>query len=348
MRLKPLLVCSILLFSFEEADTWEPCMPFCDTLCTAPAAVKLSISTVTKYTEMGLELAANSTKIMDLTTKSSEYFSVISTQEQLASQSYITALDGVEKKISTQIEMLGMANVAKTDYLATQVLQVKKEIRVVDRLLINNKKGQIKSLAFANNALLMSTEFIKNHDESENLRKKAYHTQRMIPSNLGTNNIIAQRTAMMNEVNLNSENPFIAIKLDKELWEEYQKYVALIYNFTPQDAITSLSSKRTQLKRLVALNALSGFMSENVSIPEVDSKSLSQYLGTKSLTVKNVLFNSYQKHLLDVNTQLQTKVSNELSLLVIHNIQLAQRNMMLNELRKIKQSKNVLSSLLVI
>jgi len=194
----------------------------------------------------------------------------------------------------------------------------------------------------------MSAEFISAHIKQETLRQKAYHHQLLFPSNIGSNNIATQRSVMLNTVNLTMLNPFINDAIDEELWLEYQNYISLVYNFKPLNESSSLDEKRERLKKQLALNILSSFMSENVIIPAEESEQLSKYLANNSITKKSIIFKSYQKHLLDINTQLQTKIGNEKTLHIIHNIQLAQRNMMLNELRKLKIAKNEMSSLLVI
>jgi len=323
-------------------------MPFCDTVCTSPAAVELSIATITKYTLMGLELSTNNTKIVELNTTIAENFAELSTVEQLSSQAFIRALDGVEKNISAQFEKMGIENTAKAEHFANTLLVYKKELRVADVALQNSMDTQISNVDFSNDAFLMSTELLLSNQEKERLRQKAHQHQLLSPSHIGSNNIATQRSAMMNSTDLTMDNPFIENEIDKELWSEYQRYIALVFNFTPQNSIIDVVGKREQLKRLFALNTLSTFMSENVFIPNSESLKLSKYLGSNSISVKKTLFNSYQKLLLDSNTQLQTKLSNEKTLLIIHNIQLAQRNMMLNELRKVKLMKNEMSSLLVI
>ena len=105
-----LLAFSLVLWEFEgveEANAWQPCMPFCDTMCTGVASLEMSANFASSHSSISSALIENNNKITTLSENSLNALSSIYSQESLNSQDRIRAWDGLSKKVVIALRTFG-------------------------------------------------------------------------------------------------------------------------------------------------------------------------------------------------------------------------------------------------
>lgn len=351
MRLRLLVICSIVFLPYNSARTWLPCMPFCDLQCTGVAAVDFTAETVAQYTQLSAELIANNPKSIDMGNALINQQATLFSDETELSKSRIRAFDGLTKKITAQLELSAVEQERRFDHLANQLYIIKKSLRVGDVAADNSSVQQSSELLTSNNALEAISQLLAAINKSQFRVKTANLVQHKLSEVTGNNNLANQRLSLIadiDKIDFSKANPFVADELDPELWEQYQKLLFLTFNFKAANETVTLSSRQKYLKRQMALSVVSQLLAENTIIPEDLNSELIPLANKRTITTKHALYETYRQHLLDEAVQLNVKSSSVRSLLVIYNIQLAQRNLLLSELNRLKQSKNALAALLLI
>ena len=116
----------------------------------------------------------------------------------------------------------------------------------------------------------------------------------------------------------------------------------------PFTSNNTLSERQAYLKRQYALSIISKVFSEFIEVPDNEGDDLALLTGKNNSTVKEAMFEQYRQHLNDINVQTNTKTAPIDSLLIMANLQLAQKNMLLREIANTKRLKNSLLALSII
>lgn len=344
MRLRLLIIISFCLLSFEreQAHTWTPCMPFCDTMCTGVAAVSLTANVASQYSSLSSKLIGNGQSIATLSSSFMDQQANLYSAEITASQSRIRAYDGMAKTVTITLEAGSSTYQKITDHIASEMFNIKKSERIGDQVYENSLLESTINLPTANNmltAIPQLSEAIKSHKKRFKEASK-YHLE--MANTVTASSEGVQIAVLLNDIDFDIPNPFSVDEIEGKYWDEYQRFIALIFNIKNNGQGQSLINRQNDLKKQFALHALSKSLSETVKIPVERSSELIDLVGESDVTINSALFEQYKQEMMNVNTQTTIKASPVHALLVIYNLQLAQKNLLLKEIRDTKRLKNSL------
>ncbi|MBL0710755.1 MAG: hypothetical protein JJV99_07065 [Colwellia sp.] len=344
MRLKLLVIASLCLAiqPIEKASSWTPCMPFCDTMCTGTAAISLTSTVASQYGSLSSQVLRNTESVGRLTNSFMQQQAKVYSQDTLSSQQRITAYDGVSKTITFTLEKYSKIYERLVDHISTELFNMKQGEKIGSVAYENAKSQELASIPISDNALKaipqLASEITANQVRFKEAATYQIEMSKTITSDAGG----IQIPLLMNDIDFSIPNPFTVDIIDEEHWESYQKLLTLIFNSEDISGRSSINERQRWVKKQVALLVVSKALSEMVKIPSDRANELLALTGESDVTIKSALFERYKNEMLNVNTQTQTKASSIKSLLVIYNMQLAQKNLLLNEIKNTKQMKNSL------
>ena len=237
---------------------------------------------------------------------------------------------------------MGIESEKVTDHLIESLSRLKREMAIVNQVKENSRYEEINEIIFINNKVASTPEISDLIIEAQKLSQEhsvAQSSMGLTLSNQSDNQI----SGLLKELSYEVKNPLTNPDLDSELLTEYRKGLFLLFNAETKHP-DQYTKKLIQSERDIILAVIGKFISENIAVNET-SDAFINITGSDSATVEKLMFDNYKELLLQVDEQTQIKLSRYETLLVIHNLQLAQRNIMLNEFRKIKSIKTALLAL---
>ena len=323
-------------------------MPFCDTMCTGVAAISLTSNVAAQYGTLSNQLISNGQSIANLSSTIIDQQASIYSAEYEAHQARVAAYDAMGKVINGDLEKNSITFERMIDNLVSQIFILKKSLRVGDLAVENSKRANIENILTVNNTLIAIPQLAKAIEQSKIQAKESSAYQIKMSQHIGDNNLTNQKLALLRDVDFDIPNPFTAESISKENWIQYQKQLFLTFNMKPFTSNNTLSERQAYLKRQYALSIISKVFSEFIEVPDNEGDDLALLTGKNNSTVKEAMFEQYRQHLNDINVQTNTKTAPIDSLLIMANLQLAQKNMLLREIANTKRLKNSLLALSII
>lgn len=346
MLLRLLIIISLCLsLPHEDAETWMPCMPFCDTMCTGVAAISLTANVAAQYSSLSSQLLSNGQSIARLSSSFIDQQANLYGEEYEASQNRVRAYDGLAKVVTLTLEAGAAINERITDHIAQEILNIKKTEKVAAVVYRNGLHDFAFNLPFENNMLSAIPQLSKEIEVHKTRYKEASKYQLEMTKKISMDSEGIQLPVLLGDIDFEISNPFTLDEIEEEYWEEYQKFITLVFNNSSKSSDNSLIKRQVGLQKQLALHVLSKSLSEMVKIPEDRADELLSLTGEGTTTIKAALFEQYKQEMMNVNTQTVTKSSPVEALLVINNLQLAQKNLLLKEIRDTKKLKNALLSI---
>lgn len=265
-------------------------------------------------------------------------------RETLNNQNRITAYDGVAKTIGLTLEKNNKVYERTVDHITQELLIMKRNQRTADVALETANNNAVQHIATADTALKSIPQVASAIQSHKKRYKEAAFFQSKSSAMIANDKKGVQLSALMHDIDFDIPNPFALDEIKEENWGEYQRQLTLLFN-THNLSNSGLSDKQSWLKRQLALYVITKTLSESVKIPDTASNNLTALTGEPTVSIKSALFERYKQVMTDINTQTNTKAAPLNSLLVIHNIQLSQKNLLLSEIKQTKQLKNALLSL---
>ena len=326
----------------EPVSTWMPCMPFCDTMCTGTAAVSLTANVANQYGALSSQIQTNTQSVGRLTSSFMEQQASLYSQETIANQRRITAYDGVAKAIGITLEQSAIINERLIDHIGTEFFNIKKNYRQGDLVVENAKKAVVNEIPHVNTALVAAPELALAIESHKKRSDESMLIQNGIANEISSPHKNQQLSSLIEDIDFEIPNPFNLEEISEDNWEEYQKLITLVYNNRPKSNTADLQERVNQIKNQMALSILTSSLSKLVTIPNDKAETLLALSGDTTTNVNKAMFDTFKQELLNVNTQTFTKSAPVDSLLIINNLQLAQRNLILQEIHNTKKLKNLL------
>lgn len=343
MRLKLLIVTSLCLtLPYEKAITWTPCMPFCDTMCTGTAAISLSTTVAGQYSSFITKTAQNGQKIVSLSSSFLEQQANLYSDDSLASQKRISAYDGVAKSIVFTLEKSIATKEKLTDHIVQEVANMKKSLSIAKLASENTKQSAILSLDQLNETLVATPQVADGIVNHKKRYKEAVSYQLQMSQKIEQDSASVQLHSLLQSIDFDLPNPFTVSSIEEADWENFQKLLTVTYNNKSYIENRTFLDKQRYLKKQIALSIIAKIFSEMVEVPHEHSTDIVKLTGAPSVNINEVLYKQFKRQMLNVQTQTITKSAPINSLLIIHNLQLAQKNLLLSEIKNTKELKNSL------
>ncbi|MDI4652582.1 MULTISPECIES: hypothetical protein [Pseudoalteromonas] len=344
MRLKLLIITSLCLSisPIENVSTWQPCMPFCDTMCTGTAAISLTSNVASQYGSLSSQIQTNTQAVGRLSSSFMEQQASLYSQETIANQKRITAYDGVAKSINLTLEQFAVINERLIDHIAAELFNIKKNTRQADLVHESAKNAGVSDIPHVSNALVAAPELAKAIELHKQRAGEAILFQNDIAKEISAPQQNQQMASLIDDLDFEIPNPFNLTQIPEENWDEYQKLLTLVYNNKPKIEDAGLQERVTHIKNQFVLSVLTTALSKLVTIPDEKAETLLALTGDSKTNINKAMFETYKQELMNVNTQTYTKSAPVNSLLIINNLQLAQRNLILQEINNTKKLKNTL------
>ena len=350
MRLKLLVIASLCLAMQQKqpvqlASTWMPCMPFCDTMCTGASAVLLTSNVASQYTALSSEVTSNTQSVGRLTNSFMDQQANIYSSETLNNMNRVRGYDGVAKTIAFTLEIINKIYERTIDHISQEIYQIKKNEKLGALAFANAKDNAVSHISSANSALKAAPSLASEIEAHKVRYKESNYFHSESSKTISNDKSGLQIPILINDIDFDIPNPFSLDEISSENWEEYQKLLTLLFNGDNLASKTKATDKQKWLKRQLALHVIGKSLSASIKIPDNRASTLLPLINEPSVTLKSALFERYKQEMTDVNMQTNTKASPTKSLLVIHNIQLSQKNLLLREIKETKQLKNALLAL---
>lgn len=335
------LVLSIYLSSADKAEAWTPCMPICDFLCTAPAALSMALSSLSSQLDLSNELLANIDEINNLSKSLVDRNASISATETLNMSTKITALDGFSFKTSTALVRNAMERAINMDNHMQQLVN-----------LSNNAKEDIKSMQSINmmakgqsdsflTSLAASSTIKKNVEVMDDLRIVSDQVQ-FENNSYVSHDEQREGVGLLSDISQEIPNPFVNEDVDMDFNLDYQKQLVSLYNHE-KGPPKSIEEATGRIRKRLIIDALNVHIFENASF-EGNGLIEDLTMNTRA-TVARAKADAYKKLMFDKKaiTSIQNQTISTLMLTKI--IVTSQKNLLLNEILKVKKQKNLLLAL---
>jgi hypothetical protein len=325
----------------EKAEAWTPCMPICDFACTAPAAISMSLSVLASHLELSKELIANIEEISNLSTSLVDRNASISAQETLNTNAMLTALDAASTKISTSFQRNAMEREISKNNHSIQLERLHKN------KIIGNNADQVSKAAGQGltdallTSLAASSTIKNNNDLMDDLLLVSDHLQNN-SNDYEEKDEFREKIGLLSDISHDIPNPFISDEVDIQFYKDYQKQITLLYNHERGEP-KSIIEANNRIKFRIIIQNLNLHILENTTF---DSNGLIEGLTMQSkATVARSKADAYKRLMLDKEALTSLDKQTKGSLLLTKVIINSQKNLLLNEILKVKKQKNLLLSL---
>lgn len=335
------LLFTIYLSNTNKAEAWTPCMPICDFLCTAPAALSMSLSSLASHLDLSKELLANINAINNLSTSLVERNASISAKETVNMTTKITALDGFSFKTTTTLARNAMESAISMDNhiqqlenLSNNVKEDMKSMQSINMLA----KGQSDSYL---TALAASSTIQKNVEIMDDLRIASDEVQ-FQNNRYDSHDEQREVVGLLSDISQEIPNPFVTDDVDMKFYMDYQKQLISLYNHEIGPPRT-IEEATERIKKRLIIDALNLYIFENASF---EGNGLIEDLTMSTLaTVARAKADAYKKLMFEKDAIASIDTQTISTLMLTKIIVTSQKNLLLNEILKVKKQKNLLLAL---
>jgi hypothetical protein len=331
----------LYLVNSDKAEAWTPCMPICDFACTAPAAINLSMQFLSSHLDLSQALMENINSISSLSSSMANRNASISVQESKSNLTRISAYDGIASKVSLTLQM----NDIEKDFIQNNhLMQVEKLSKnwkaAEDAVHKTETMGKMKNDSLLN-SMAASQTIGRNSDLMDDL---LLGSDLFIQENNSFDDIneFREKSGLLADISHEAPNPFVTDEVDISFFMEYQKQLILLFNHNkgePKDIYDATE----RLKSRLILNIMNFDILHNTSF-ESDG-SIESLTMQSNATVARAKADLYRRLMLDKHalTSLETQTNGSLQLTNV--IVKSQKNLLLQEILKVKKQKNMLLGL---
>lgn len=336
-----LLILTISLSSTDKAEAWTPCMPICDFLCTAPAALSMALSSLSSQLELSKELLANIDEINSLSKSLVDRNASISAAETLNMSTKITALDAFSFKTSSALARNAMESAISVDNLSLQLGNLSNNVKddiqsseTIDMLAKGQSDSYLSALAASptikkNVELMDDLRIVSDQVQFQNNRYDSHDEQREV-------------AGLLSDIPSDIPNPFVTDDVDMDFYLDYQKQLISLYNHENGPART-IKEATSNIKKRLIIDALNLHVFENASF--VGDGLIIDMTMNSLATVARAKSDAYKKLMFEKNAIASLENQTISSLMLTKVIVTSQKNLLLNEILKVKKQKNLLLAL---
>ena len=331
-----------LFFAFsEDVEAWTPCMPICDYACTAPSAISMSMSALSSHLKLSKAILSNIDAIASLSSSMAERNATISLQETFSSRRRISAYDATTFKVSSSLQINATENDVDTNNQIVQhdVLSMNKKNNSIAKNA-TDLVGQSKNDSLL--AALSASETINQNDDLMTEFLLASDLLQVDNNQQSATDEFREKLGLLADISHEIPNPFVTDDVDASFFIDYQKELLLLFNYQ-NGAPKNIYEAIGQVKNRLILNALNMDILQNVSFESnghVESLTMqARYTNARAKA------ESYKRLMLEKDALISLDSQTNGSLLLTNVIIKSQKNMLLNEILKVKKQKNMLLAL---
>ena len=296
---------------------------------------------LSSHLDLSAELLSNIEAISNLTTSMVNRNSSISARETLNNTSRITAFDAATAKTSLSLQKSG----AEMDFLNNN------HITQLGKLSHNDKKKEDAAHLTEAMAKRDADSLISALAASETIRENSNLMDDFLLASdvfLKENNSyddideFREKVGLFSDIEHDFPNPFVTDEVDMDFFMDYQKQLTLLFNHNSGEA-KNIYDALSRMKIRLILNSLNIDILQNASFESngsIEALTMQPYV-----TVSRAKADIYRRLMIDkaALTALDTQTTG--SLLLTNVIIKSQKNLLLQEILKVKKQKNMLLAL---